>query len=153
MGPSRASGRDVNRQLMGMLVILVFFPEEKKREIQNHSFTNHLFNSSVEKRAGFFSFRRGLGQKLPITSDLGCWVVPVLALSVFSVAFLFCLHLAGGDRLGSVICKQGAASVLSPESRCGEWLQNLCSPPYSSAASHLSIWGESKSFLYQGWDL
>lgn len=148
LGPSRASGRDVNRHLMGMFAILFFLPEEKKWEVQNNSFTNHLFNSSVEKRAVFF-VQRGLGQKLWITSDLGCmcWIVPVLIHSVFSVVFLFRLHLAGEDRLGGAMYEWGSASMLSPQSRYRERLQNLCSPDYSSAASHLSIWGDSKRLV------
>ena len=52
MGPSRASGRGVSGQLMG--TFMIFLPEEKKWEIQNHSFMNSLFNRSVGEL--FFSW-------------------------------------------------------------------------------------------------
>lgn len=38
---------------MGTLAILVLFAEEKEWEVQNNSFMNHLFNSSVEKSRFF----------------------------------------------------------------------------------------------------
>ena len=67
--------------------------------------------------------------------------------SVLCCVSVFFLHLAGGDRRGSVIYKRGSASMLSPQSRCREQLQSLCSPDYSSAVLHCSIWGDRKSLV------
>lgn len=133
---SRASGRDVNRQLMGMFSILFFFPEGrtgKFKIILLFSFSFIIFLKGVVRRdllvlfVCLFFMQRGLGQKLQIASELGCmsYTVCVLILSVFSTELpplLFCL--ACGSSL-SAIYKWGSASIHSPQSTHEEWLQGL----------------------------
>lgn len=111
---SRASGRDVNRQLMGMFSILFFFPEGrtgKFKIILLFSFSFIIFLKGIVRRdllvlfVCLFFMQRGLGQKLQIASELGCmsYTVCVLILSVFSTELpplLFCL--ACGSSLSAI---------------------------------------------------
>lgn len=112
---SRASGRDVNRQLMGMFSILFFFPEGRTRKfriILLFYFSFIIFLKGVVKRdlLVFFVFHAERF-RTEVTNRFRAGMyelhsVCVLILSVFSIELppmLFCL--ACGSSLSSTIYK------------------------------------------------